>query len=77
MDFDILLSIIKEVVNMVVPFKDITYSVWDPTEHKPVLNTADREQAVKVYESHARKDELELWKISTTSDGWYEHARLA
>jgi hypothetical protein len=62
---------------MDVPVKDITYSIWDPTEHKQILCSYDERFAIRYYQQHARKDVLELWKITTTTDGWYEHSKLA
>ena len=66
----------KEGILMIVPVKDLLYSVWSPSEHKAIINTPVKEQAIRIYSQHADKDNLEVWKISTTVDGWHEHTKI-
>jgi hypothetical protein len=61
---------------MIVPYKDIVYSVWDPNDHKAIINTPVKDQAIRIYSQHTQKDTLEVWKITTTVDGWHEHAKI-
>ena len=61
---------------MIVPYKDIVYSVWDPTNHKAVINTPIKDQAIRIYSQHTNKKILEVWKITTTVDGWHEHSKI-
>ena len=61
---------------MDVPVKDMLYSVWDPNDHKAVINTPIKEQALRIYNQHTDKDQLEVQKIVTTVDGWHEHCKI-
>jgi hypothetical protein len=61
---------------MDVPVKDLLYSVWNPIDHKPVINTPIKEQALRIYNQHTDKENLELWKIVRTVDGWHEHSKI-
>ena len=61
---------------MIVPVKDITYTIWDPVKHEPLLHTIDRNKAELIYRSHARKNELELWKFVTRENGYNVHIKI-
>ena len=62
---------------MYVPVKEVVYSVWDPNAHKAILNTVNKEEALRLHASHANKTALEVWKIITTDNGYNEHIKLA
>jgi hypothetical protein len=61
---------------MNVPVKDIIYSIWNPLTHEVVLNTPIKKEAIRVYEQHALRSILQVWKIVTTEEGYNEHIKL-
>jgi hypothetical protein len=62
---------------MYTPVKEVLYSVWDPIHHEHLLRTCELRQAELFYESHSRRNELELWKIITLDDGNVEHIKVS